>query len=47
MAQQALIGVVTGAQSVRIGVELREYRVKLAEPGDRRAVWNIRAGIAR
>src|SRR5713101_4879596 len=46
MAQEALVGIVARAQAVGIGVELREYRIELAQAHDWRAVRYIRARIA-
>jgi hypothetical protein len=47
MAQEALVGIVARAQTVGIGVELREYRIELPQPCDRRAVRYVCACIAR
>jgi len=47
MANEALVGIVTRAEAVGIGVELRENRVKLAQPHDWRTLRYIRAGVAR
>src|SRR5258708_4104621 len=47
MANEALVGIVARTETVGIGVELRENRVKLAQPHDRRTLRYIRAGVAR
>src|SRR5262249_25525585 len=47
MAQQALVGIVPGTEAIGVGVELREYRIELAEPGDGRTLRYIRASVAR
>src|SRR5215831_8751174 len=45
MAGEALIGVVAGAQSIGIGVQLREGRIELAEARDRRALRHIGTNV--
>ena len=43
VAGEALIGIVAGAQPVRIGMELRKHRVELAGARDLRAIGEVRA----
>jgi hypothetical protein len=46
MAQQALVGIVPGTQAIGVGMELREYRIELAQAHDGRTRRHIRAGVA-
>src|SRR5258707_14954797 len=46
MANKALVGIVARAQAVGIGMELREYRIELAQADNRRAIRHICARIA-
>jgi hypothetical protein len=46
VAQEALVGVVTRAEAVGVGMELRKYGIELAHSRDRRAVRHVGAGIA-
>src|SRR5215470_3449628 len=47
MAQEALVGVVPRTQAIGVGMELREYRIELAQAHDGRTRRHNRAGVAR
>ncbi|HEY4847426.1 MAG TPA: hypothetical protein VIH87_06420 [Methylocella sp.] len=46
MAQEALVRIVPGAKAVRIRVELREQRIKLAQADNRTAIGHVGACVA-
>ena len=45
MAEEALVGIVAGAEPVRVRVKLGEDRIEFAETDDRRAIHHVGAVI--